>query len=202
MHATALAVLLGTGEMAQDLHAYYAGERTSAYVVGILGGAAVVGGSVLAAQPTDFARGLGWPLIVMGALEGLGAIFYTFQVNAEIKHYVTELDRDGAAFRKDEITHMRGTTSRFVFYRLAELGLFLVGVGIATGGFLANADTWKGIGIGIGGIAVLFLIIDTINNNRAGWYQTQLRDYTPIPERTNVPAAAVTPWFFSYGGRF
>jgi len=190
--------------LSHDLHAYYGGERTSAYVVAVLGALSVAGGSVLVAQSSDFMRGLGWPLIGLGAIEGIGAVIYAFQVGAEIRHYQSSLDHDAAAYRRDELAHMHGTTSRFVFYRLTELGLVLGGVGAASYGFAANADTWKGIGIGVASIALPFLVIDTINNGRAQRYTEEVRSFETLPDRNAVvpPMGGPTPFYLSYGGRF
>jgi hypothetical protein len=189
--------------MFDDMHGYYAGERASAYIIMAVGGASVAAGSVLVTQNSDFDRGLGVPLIALGALEGLGAIFYAFQVGGEIRHYASSLDRDSAAYRREEIAHMHGTTSRFVFYRLTELGLALSGVGIAAYGFAVNSDAWKGAGIGVASIAVPFLIIDSINNGRAARYTDHVREFAP--QETNVVSSvtrASTPFYLSWSGRF
>jgi len=189
--------------MLEEMHGYYAGERTSAFVVMGLGGASVVAGSLLVAQSSDFERGLGVPLIALGAIEGLGAIFYAFQVNGEIRHYATTLDRDGGSYRREELGHLRGTTSRFVFYRLTELGLALAGAAMATYGFVANADAWKGAGIGVASIALPFLIIDTINNARAGSYDAAVRRFDPAENNVVSPLArANSPLYLSWSGRF
>jgi hypothetical protein len=191
--------------LSQDLHSYYGGERTSAYFVAVLGALSVAGGAVLVTRDTDFARGLGWPLLTLGALEGIGAVIYAFQVGAEIRHYQATLDRDPGAYQRDELAHMHGTTTRFVFYRLAELGLALGGIAAASYGFAANVDTWKGIGIGVTSLALPLLLIDTINNARASHYIAEVRSYEPvIPERTAlVPSTPqATPLFLSWRGSF
>jgi hypothetical protein len=189
----------------RDLHTYYDGERTSAIIVAILGALSVGGGVALVTQSSDLARGLGWPLVVLGGLEGIGAVIYAFQVGAEIRHYQAALDHDAGAFRSEELTHMHGTTTRFVFYRLAELGLMLGGIAAASYGFAANVDVWKGIGIGVGSIALPFLIIDTVNNGRASSYTTELKafDPAPPPRTAVVPLGATpTPFYWSYRGTF
>ncbi len=191
--------------IATDLHTYYGGERASAYFVAVLSVLSASAGSVLVTRGTDFTSGLGWPLIGLGALEGIGAIIYAFQVGAEIRHYETALAHDPGAYRREELAHIHGTSSRFVFYRLTELGLFLGGVGVASYGFAAGSDTWKGIGVGVASIALPFLIIDTINNGRAGRYEDHLRGFDPsatIPERSALPPVSSTPFYISYGGRF
>jgi hypothetical protein len=195
-----------TQSIATDLHSYYGGERASAYFVAVLSVLSVGAGSVLVTRGTDFTSGLGWPLIGLGALEGIGAIIYAFQVGAEIRHYETALAHDPGAYRREELAHIHGTGSRFVFYRLTELGLFLGGVGVASYGFAAGSDTWKGIGVGVASIALPFLIIDTINNGRAVRYEDHLRGFDPSPTvsdaRCALPPPSATPFYLSYGGRF
>lgn len=196
-------------DVQNDLHSYYGGERASAYVVMALGALAVGGGSVLVTRDSDFARGFGWPLIGLGALEGLGAIFYAFQVGAEIRHYQSVLDKDAAAYRAEELAHMHGTSSRFVFYRLAELALFVGGAATAIVGFVLDDDWSKGIGLGIASIALPFLIIDTINDGRATHYRKDVDAFAPAhaaldPEKrvTAFPPLPATPFVFGYSGRF
>jgi hypothetical protein len=178
------------------MHGYYAGERTSAIVIGSLGAASIAGGIVLVTRPEDLPRGFGVPLIALGALEGLGALFYAFQVGSEIRHYDESYAKDRAAFRKEEIAHLEGTRGRFVFYLLVEATLFASGVGIAIGGFAANQDVLKGVGLGIASIAAPFLIIDSINNARAGAYADALQKFDP--------SVAISGRGFSvgYSGRF
>ncbi len=167
-------------EIDSSLRSYYGGERTSAYVVTGLGAISVGAGAYLVTRDSDFARGMGWPLLGLGALEAIGGIFYAFQVGAEIDHYEEVLGRDPAAFKNEELAHVEGTASRFVYYRLAELALTLAGAGIATYGFAANKDVYKGVGVGLASVGVPFLIIDTINNARAERYADDLRRFEPV----------------------
>ena len=170
---------LGKHQVDDDMHSYYGGERASAYVVATLGTLAVGGGIVLVTRDSDFARGFGVPLIALGALEGIGAVVYAFQVGAEIRHYQSSIDRSGDAFRSEELDHMRGTRSRFVWYLAAEIGLSVVGAGIATYGFASDQDSWKGVGLGVASIALPFVLIDSINNARAGAYERHIRRFQP-----------------------
>ncbi len=75
---------------------------------------------------------MGWPLLTLGGLETLAAIFYAVQVGGEIDHYESALAADLAVFRREELAHIQGTTSRFLFYRLAEVTLALGGAGVST----------------------------------------------------------------------
>jgi hypothetical protein len=163
----------------KDLVSYYQGERTSAYVVTALGGFAAGAGAALVPQRQDFQRGLGWPLLTLGALEIAGGISYAITCTNEIDHYSAALAKDQAAFGREELDHIHATRSRFIFYRIAEATLALGGAGIAAYGFAANQDAFKGAGIGLATIGVPFVLIDTINNSRAGTYEDHLRRFQP-----------------------
>ena len=179
-----------------DMHGYYGGERASAIAFGSLGLASVAGGIVLVTRPEDLPRGFGVPLIALGALEALGGLYYALQVGGEIRHYDAAYAKDRAAFRKEEIAHIHGTRSRFVWYLLMEATFLATGIGIAIGGFAANQDVLKGVGLGISSVWAPFLIIDCINNARAASYASALEKFDP--------AVAIGGHGFSigYSGRF
>jgi hypothetical protein len=156
--------------MQDELLNYYRGEQAAAFMVGGMGVAAAGGGAYLVTRKTDFTRGLGWTWIAMGGLEAIGGAIYAYQVEAEIDHYQAALGRDPSAYRAEEIDHMEGTTSRFGYYRAAELALTLVGTGLAAYGFGAKRDLFKGIGLGIATLSLPLLVIDSFNDVRARRY--------------------------------
>ena len=197
--ATVFSPAARADEVHADLQGYYGGERTSAYVVGTMGAAAAAGGGYLVTRDSDFARGLGWPWLVMGGLEAVGAVFYAFQVGGEVRHYEGQLARDPAAYRAEELDHLHGTSSRFVVYRAVELALTLGGAGVAAYGLATNRDAWKGAGLGVGSLALPFFVIDTINDARASRYLEDVRRYQPT---VGVgPAGGQGGWLISVGGR-
>src|SRR5665213_915572 len=89
-------------EMSRGVVDYYDGESVSAYVILNLSFVEVGAGAVLVNEHFDFARGLGWPLLTLGALEAIGSIFYAFQVDDESSHYQALLSRDPKAFKQEE----------------------------------------------------------------------------------------------------
>lgn len=166
-------------EVDNNILSYYGGEELSAEVILGLSVVCVAGGVPLVAQKSQFDRGLGVPLLSLGLLEGIGAVFYTHQVRAEITHYRGDLAADPAGFRQEEMTHIEGTQSRFVYYRATELGLTLAGIAFASYGLAANRDVEKGLGVGLFSVGLPFLIIDTVNNGRASRYHDQVRRFDP-----------------------
>ena len=196
--------------IAGELDEYYAGEARSAYAVMALSTLSVGGGAALVTRSSDFARGLGWPLLVLGAVEGVGALFYAFQVRSETRHYQASLAANPGGFRDEEMLHLGGTRRRFVFYQATELALTLGGAGIATYRFAANRDAWKGAGLGLAAIGLPFLLIDAVNNRRASRYLDVVERLDPATvsvqsSENHTPAffaVPATPFVISYGGSF
>ena len=105
--------------------------------------------------------------------------FYALQVDGELDHYGRQLAHDPSAFRSAEIDHMRGTESRFTYYRATELGLALAGAGMAIYGLLAKRDVWKGVGLGVASLSLPLLVIDSFNNARAQRYLDSVQRFHP-----------------------
>jgi hypothetical protein len=181
-----------------DVLSYYGGEATSAYVILGLSVAYIAAGVPLTIQSRDFDRGLGLPLLSLGVLEGIGAVVYAVQVGAETRHYRALLASDPQGFRKEELTHIEGTRSRFWLYRAVELGIALAGVGFGSYGFIANRDLYKGLGLGLVAIGLPFFVIDTINNGRAARYYGRLQRFDP----TLAVQKDEHGWRLALGGRF
>ncbi len=165
--------------ISNDMRSYYQGERAAAYLALGLGVACAAAGAPLVAQGSAFARGLGVPLLSLGLLEGAGALLYAFQVDAEIRRYGAQLERDPSGFRATELAHLAGTQRRFVFYRAAEIALTLAGVGLSAYGLAAHAGAFAGAGAGLFAVGLPFTILDAVNDRRAGTYRDQLRRFDP-----------------------
>ena len=60
-----------------------------------------------------------------------------------------------------------------------ELALTVAGIGLGTYGFIADKDTFKGVGIGLAALGAPLLVIDTFNNASAGRYIENLERFQP-----------------------
>ena len=166
----------GIGDGMRD---YYQSEKTTAYTFVGVGAASAAAGGILLTRPGDFARGLGGSLLTLGVLEAAGAAFYAFQVDAEVDHYSATLARDPSAFKREEASHIHGTTTRFFAYRLSELALAVGGAGVATYGFAKDQDLWKGVGIGVAAEALTFFVLDSFGQARARAYEDEVQRFQP-----------------------
>jgi hypothetical protein len=165
--------------IAEDVRAYYASEKRISEIFTAIGVTSAIAGGLMVYRGSEFAQGMGGSFLALGGLQAIGAGFYGFQVDAQLAHFSALLSRSPVAFKEEEMVHIHGTTSRFVLYRLSELALALGGAAIATYGFAANKDVWKGIGIGVGSQAKMFLVIDSFGSARAREYEERVRTFTP-----------------------
>jgi hypothetical protein len=188
------------GPIADDMTAYYRSERNTAFTFIGIGAVSAGVGTALVTTRKDFAVGLGFSMIGIGALEVLGSTFYALQVGAELDHYSELLARDPAAFKREEGGHIHGTTSRFFWYRTAELVLVIVGAGVATYGFASDKDVWKGAGIGVAGEAATFFVLDAFGASRAEDYEERVRQFDPTVAFS--VGGGERPWSLSVSGRF
>lgn len=183
--------------VASDMHGYYGGERVAAIVIGGMGAAAAGTGAYLVTRSDDFSRGLGGAWLGLGGLEALGALFYAVQVSGEIDHYGASLARDPASYRAEEIDHLRGTGSRFVYYRAIELGLTLGGGAMVGAGLATHGDAWTGTGVGLASLALPLFVIDSFNDARAKRYLDRVTHLSP-----SVGPDGSGGWRVGLGGRF
>jgi type IV secretory pathway TrbD component len=164
--------------IAHDTRDYYGGELASGYAAAALGTASLAAGGALVTRRSDFAVGVAWPLLTLGALEALGGASYAGQVEEETAHYTGLLARDPSRFRREETAHMRGTTARFFAYRVVEIGLLAAGIAVAAVGFAARRDTAAGAGVGMAIVALPIVVIDTFNDPRARRYLDHVQRFT------------------------
>jgi hypothetical protein len=191
---------LGRAAIGDDLLAYYGSERTTGLLFGALGVVSLGAGSVLVTRSGDFARGLGWSILSLGALEVLGGGFYALQVGGEIDHYKKSLASDPGAFKLEEGAHIEGTVSRFPIYRISELVVAGVGVGLASYGFASKHGAFEGAGIGIAGEALSLFALDAFGQARAHAYERQIRRFQP--SISLEVGGGERPWGVATGGRF
>jgi hypothetical protein len=167
-------------EIEKDLRGYYIAEKGEAFffvAVGVVSAAA--GGLLVATRDDDFSKGFGWSALGFGGLVALGAGYYAYAVDGKLAQYGAILARDPAEFRRAELEHIHGTTSRFVLYQLLELAVVLGGAGVAVYGFAKDKPVLQGAGIAIGVESAAVLVLDWFGGQRAKAYEERLGRFDP-----------------------
>jgi len=152
--------------MRETLTAYFAAERAQGFFWLGTGVVAIGIGLWLVLGRGDY-RGTGWPLIVLGLVEGLVGVTGIFN-DGRVAGLIARLDQDVGALVAAEAERMRGLATAFTIMKCVEIGIFL------SGGLLvllsAARSTWYAVGVGLvvqGGAA---LTLEAIAHRRNSDY--------------------------------
>lgn len=159
------------GAAARD---YFAGEAAQAHAWTAVGVVAITAGAFGIASDDDTARGAGYPVAIVGAIQlGAGVISY-ISPPRRARRAARAVAEDPAAYAAAERTRMRTVTRAFTALRIAEVALAVGGAGLAIGAAREDADFYVGLGGGIAFQAVVMLALDASAEHRAARYVERL----------------------------
>lgn len=199
LSATLPARAEGRGAMADAMRAYLEGEKAQGSWwtgVGLMG----VGASVAAlTQRTSFARGMAYPLGIVGIIQmayGIGAIARADGVIAKNHQAIAE---DAAGFQKTELARIRRSGTGYLIIEIVEGVLIAGGTVLAIVGASTDSDSLKGVGVGLAIQGAAMLTLDGVAHARASRYQNALERFrvAALPSANGRPGA-----FVSYDARF
>jgi hypothetical protein len=176
-----------------EVSAYFGREKLAARLFLGFGIASVAGGAALISRPDAFTRGAGYTMASIGVLQAVAATAYHFSIDARVAKLHARIAQEPEAFHRDESARVRGVVSRFAIFRYTELALMIAGVGLAAAGEVNGKPLMKGIGLGLGVEAFVFLALDQIAEHSAHRYQEALA-------RIPIHGAFVSPVFAPRAG--
>jgi hypothetical protein len=175
------AAQIDAATMRRDMHDYFSGETSEAWV--FLGTGLLAGGIATYGFTRDddqaALQGAAWPLAVVGVIQIAAGLVLFARTPGQVDDLDAQLDRDGAAFRTDELTRMETVNDQFDLLAITEIALIVAGAGVATYGFLDDEPFWAGVGAGIAIQAGAMLILDLLAAARADRYTASLEAFTP-----------------------
>ncbi len=196
--AAATAEPVDKATMQRELHTYFEGEKAEGIAFLGAGLAAFATGSALLGRRTAFARGVAWPVIIVGVIQTAAGIVVYSRTDAQVTRLDAQMATDPAGLRKAEVARMRRVSTEFVLLKWTELGLAATGVGLATLGIAKESETLKGVGIGLFIQSTAMLVLDLFAAERATRYLDALEkfqvSFTTSPAHTGS-ALTVGTWF-------
>ena len=188
--------------MSDGMHDYFDSEKGAAIAVLGSGLVSVGAGSFLVTRESHFARGLGVPILALGAVQTFAGMFYHSTLDGRIAKYDEQIKGDPAGYKLAESQRMEGVIRRFRLFKWTEVGVFAVGAGLTIGGFAKKDDTLEGVGIGVGIEALYFLALDLFADHGAHVYAKKLADF-PVGFNVQPGQGPVrTASFMTWGGAF
>ncbi|HZO16349.1 MAG TPA: hypothetical protein VFB62_23910 [Polyangiaceae bacterium] len=181
-------------EMVGHMERYFAGELDEAAVfTGLGGGAAFVGGSLIA-NGSDMALGASIPLLAVSAIQLGAGIVLLVRTGDQVRDLRAKARKNLAAYRAEELPRMARVNFWFDVYKGIEIGLALLGVAGMAYGQADDRPAVFGAGIGLTSQSLAMLSLDLVAEDRADRYTSWILRLTP-------PTSAAPPGW-SVEGRF
>jgi hypothetical protein len=158
---------------------YYSTEMKTAFLFVGYGAVTAGAGGVSLTESGDFAHGFGGSSLILGSVTAIAGLAYGAAVKLRGDYFTGLAKSDPARFQQEEGDRIAGTNKRFYLYLGSELVETLAGIGIATYGFVAKNDLYKGIGAGTALQGIGLFVIDAPGWGRAAKYQDDVRRFDP-----------------------
>jgi hypothetical protein len=178
----AAVLLASTGVARADddpevLHAaedYFTGETQQGYAWAAVGAVSITLGSLALASDSDVARGTGYPMLAVGAIQlGAGVVSW-ISPPRRLRRARAAVAVDPEAYRVAERKRMGRVVVGFRALRVAEVAMMVIGAGLAIGGARTDRDLLVGIGGGIAFQGLAMLALDAPAEERAARYVERL----------------------------
>jgi hypothetical protein len=156
------------------LRQYYSNERAVSYAFIAFATLSIVVGGLLALRPRPPASGIAWPLLALGIVLAVGGGGYLRQVAAKQQRGLSLMERDPAAYQREEADSLRITATRYRIYRGVEATLLIIGVAIALHGARAARSTLMGVGLGLALEALGAFTIDSFGAYHTAIYEREV----------------------------
>lgn len=189
--AEAPAAAVDTQAMRLSMHRYFGGEKNGGIWLMSVGAPAAVVGAGLLFHSGEFYRGLGYPLLALGAAEFFGGLIFYLNTNRRVPRLDQQLRRTPAAFAAAELTRIRRVNRELSFLTAVELTLMVASGTMAGVGALRGLDTLSGVGTGLLVQSTVLFIYDQFAARRALRYTDTLLLFNA--EIATAPATAGSP---------
>lgn len=159
----------GFSEIKSAINVYFAGEKTGSLIkIAIAIVTATVG--VFAFKRGPFGRGMAYFLLLMAFIELMVGGTVYLRTDAQVAGFFEQIQTEPALFQLEESARMSGVLSNFAILRVAQIGLFVIGLILFFIAKFRNRPTVQGIGTGLFISGPILLVMDLLGAARAEVY--------------------------------
>lgn len=163
-----------------DIEKYFISEKQESLVFLVIGLAAILLALIFYfTVKSQGYRGAAIPLLILGLVQAVAG--YTVYVRSDDQRIsqVYSYDMHPDQLKTIELARMRKVNTRFLIYRLIEIGFFIAGLILVILFRNPNGKTfWIGFGITLTLMAAELFIADFIAEKRAVRYTSQLEEFS------------------------
>jgi hypothetical protein len=173
--------------MQSQLLRYFAEEKAESAIF-VLMGVVALGVSVWLWRTGSSYRGMMWPLGLIALIQlGVGGAVY-LRTDGQVAALTAQLSSAPGAYQAAEVARMEVVMRSFALYKVIELVLFAVGVGLTYA--FRNRETLYAVGIGLVLQSSLMLVADLFAEKRGDEYLEQVRALPAPVAATAAPLHA------------
>lgn len=161
--------------MESHVRGYLEAERSESRLFVALGVIALGAGAFFLTRSDPFLRGAAFPLMAIALIQiGVGGSVW-WRTESQIAQLVSLINADAAKFVADETVRMAAVNRNFDVYKIAEMVLAVVGLGMVAGGYaLGGSRLVMGVGAGLALQSAVMLTLDLFAEARADKYTDQV----------------------------
>lgn len=151
---------------------YFSGEKRESVAFMAIAVVAIAAALVLWRGSGPF-RGAAWPLVIVAVIQlVVGGTIY-FRTDGQVESLIQRLDGDPSAMQRDESARMEKVMTSFRLYKMIEVALILVAIGLLI--FTRPPAIAAGVGLGLLLQASVMLTADIVAEHRGATYVAALR---------------------------
>lgn len=184
-----------------ELRRYFTGERNGGIWLMSVGAPAAVAGAGLLVHPGEYYRGLGYPLLAVGALEFLGGLLFYLNTNRRVPRLLTRLGQSPAELQAAELARLRRVNRELALLTTVEITLMVASGAMTAVSALRGLDTLSGVGTGLLIESTVLFIYDQLAARRALRYTDSLLHFSAaLISGPQGPAGAASGSSLGSGG--
>jgi hypothetical protein len=177
--SVAAAPALDVAQLRQEMHRFYNGERLGGVALMSIGAPALAAGVGLMFHPGEFERGLGYPVLAVGAVELLAGLVFHVSALRRVPRFDQQLSSRPAEFHAQELRHLRTINHRDMGLMEALEITLIMGSGTLTAlGAMRNDGTMAGVGTGLLAQTLVLFVYDQLLARRAARYLDALTHFS------------------------
>ena len=158
--------------MINHMNSYFSAEKQESLIF-IAVGLLAIGISVWLWMNGHRLKSMAYPMVAIAVMQiVVGASVY-LRTDAQLSTVSAQLNANPAALKAEETTRMQTVMKNFSIYKVVEMVLLIVGVGMIA--FLQRHDTAAGIGVGLVLQAAFTLTLDIFAEARGADYLSAIR---------------------------
>jgi hypothetical protein len=158
--------------MINHMNSYFSAEKQESLIF-IAVGLLAIGISVWLWMNGHRLKSMAYPLVTIAVMQiVVGASVY-LRTDAQLSTLSAQLNANPAALKAEETTRMQTVMKNFSIYKVVEMVLLIIGVGLIA--FLQRHDLAAGIGVGLVLQAAFTLTLDIFAEARGADYLSAIR---------------------------